>query len=489
MSRAAAVRAGALWSMGAQYAVFAVQFAVSVLISRFFLAPAEMGLFGIALAAAMLVAVLQDFGLTRYIGAATEIGEEELATCFTVSALFAGAVALVILLLARPLAAFYGEPALAPLLAILAATYLFVPLGVVPAALIQREMNFRALALVNLGAVAAYAAVALGLAAAGFSAFALAWSLVAQAAVRGLLALGLSGVRLPRPRLAGWRPVVRFGSGASLLYASGAVGIRAPELVLGRLVGLAAVGLYGRAVSLSGQLTTLVAGAVGGVFTPALRQIRDSGEALGPPYLRVVAGYTAVTWPAMAFLSAAAVPLVLMLYGPVWAEAAPLLKWTALAELCFVALPLHMEVPILLGRMRRLLVLNLVDTAVSIALLVLAATWSLEWAAASRLGYGLAWIAIYARFMQGLTGFSWRGMLAVYGKSAVLALATAAPLLLLYRWVAPDAVGFAALLAAALAGAAGWLTAIIVVRHPIRAELHGLAESLAGALRRRAANA
>ena len=200
MSRAAAVRAGALWSMGAQYAVFAVQFAVSVLISRFFLAPAEMGLFGIALAAAMLVAVLQDFGLTRYIGAATEIGEEELATCFTVSALFAGAVALVILLLARPLAAFYGEPALAPLLAILAATYLFVPLGVVPAALIQREMNFRALALVNLGAVAAYAAVALGLAAAGFSAFALAWSLVAQAAVRGLLALGLSGVRLPRPR-------------------------------------------------------------------------------------------------------------------------------------------------------------------------------------------------------------------------------------------------------------------------------------------------
>ena len=39
------VRGAALWSMAAQYASFAITFIVSVLISRFFLGPEEVGLF------------------------------------------------------------------------------------------------------------------------------------------------------------------------------------------------------------------------------------------------------------------------------------------------------------------------------------------------------------------------------------------------------------------------------------------------------------
>ena len=66
-SRGQSVRGAALWSMAAQYASFAITFVTSVLISRFFLGPEEVGLFSIALAAAMLVSVLQDFGITRYV--------------------------------------------------------------------------------------------------------------------------------------------------------------------------------------------------------------------------------------------------------------------------------------------------------------------------------------------------------------------------------------------------------------------------------------
>ena len=43
------VRGAAMWSMAAQYVVFALQFAVSVIIARFFLTPEEVGLFSIAL--------------------------------------------------------------------------------------------------------------------------------------------------------------------------------------------------------------------------------------------------------------------------------------------------------------------------------------------------------------------------------------------------------------------------------------------------------
>ena len=39
------VRRAAIWSLAAQYTTFAVQFAASVIISRFFLLPADVGLF------------------------------------------------------------------------------------------------------------------------------------------------------------------------------------------------------------------------------------------------------------------------------------------------------------------------------------------------------------------------------------------------------------------------------------------------------------
>lgn len=474
------VRGAALWSMSGQYLVFAAQFATNVIIARFFLSPEEVGLFSIALAAAMMVSVLQDFGITRYIAGEPNLSDAQIRTCFSVSILFALGVGLAILALAWPAARFYEDARLLPLLVVVAGSYLLVPFAIVPAALLQRDLDFRSLFYVNVGSAFAQAAVALGLAAAGFSALSLAWAAVAQQAARAIIGQWRSGRRPGFPlSLDGARPILRFGSGASLLYMTGALGTRTPELIIGRLLSIAAVGLWGRAMGLAGHLRQLVSGAVGSVFYPAFARIRDSGEDLAPPYLRVVAGYSATTWPAMAFLAAAATPLVLMLYGERWAAVAPVLVWIGLSEIIFTALPLHMDMPILLGRMRRLLQLNILDTIASIGLLVLACLWSLEWAAASRIGYALAWFAIYAGFMRGLVGFRWRDMLGVYAKSMAATLATVAPLLLIYwGWKGPAETGFLELAAAALLGCLAWLLVIFLVRHPIRHEVTGMLEMM-----------
>lgn len=480
------VRGAALWAMGAQYIVFAVQFAVSVIISRFFLSPAEVGLFSIALSAAMMVSILQDFGITRYIAGQPDLDAEQIRTCFTVSLLFALGIGLVILALAWPVARFYGDPRLLPVLAAVAASYLLAPFGIVPSALLQREMDFRSVFLVNVGAVIAWAAAALGFAATGWSAMSLAWATIAQQGARALIGLWRSGHR-PSLKLSfsAARPILRFGGGASLLYTSGSIGTRSPELIIGRLLSFEAVGLFGRATGLAGQLRTLVAGAVGGVFYPAFARLRDSGADLSGPYLRVVSGLTATVWPAMAFLAAASVPLVLMLFGPVWAGVAPLLVWIALSEMIFVGLPLAMELPILLGRMRTLLALNLLDTAASITMLVLGAHYGLEWAAASRIAYGLLWFGIYARLMHGLARFRWRSMLLIYLQSAAVSLATALPLLIFYWQIgAPETLGFAALAAAAAMGVLCWLACMFLVRHPARHEVIGFLETAWSALPR-----
>ena len=154
---------------------------------------------------------------------------------------------------------------------------------------------------------------------------------------------------------------------------------------------------------------------------------------------------------------------------------APLLAWIAIGQIFFAALPLHVELPILLGKIRRLVVLNVFDTVASIGLLLLGAMVGLEAAAASRIGYGAIWFLLYVGLIRRLTGFAWRGMAIVYLQSLIATLATVAPLLAVYRWVAaPDAVGLMLLAGAAVAGVLAWLVVVYALRHPIRLEINAI---------------
>jgi O-antigen/teichoic acid export membrane protein len=318
-----------------------------------------------------------------------------------------------------------------------------------------------------------------GLAAAGESSFALAWAALAMALARGLTAQALRPV-LPWPmRIDGLRTVVDFGMRSSVLYLTGALGTRTPDLIVGKALGTFAVGLYSRAASLSDQFRLLISGAIGSVFYPAFARLRDRGEPLGPAYLRVCAGYSAVVWPGMAALALAAEPVTRLLFGEAWVGAAPALAMIALAEIMLIALPLVSDLPILLGKLSRLLAFNIADTALSIALLIAGCRWGVEGAAASRLVYAFAWLLLYWRFMHGLVRFDARALARLYGKSALVTLAAIAPLGLTYLVVAgPAAIGFATLSAAASAGAITWGVAMLAVRHPARDDLVQLVATL-----------
>lgn len=474
------VRTAAVWAMAGQYGSFAMQFVTSVIISRFFLAPDEVGLFSIALAAAMLAAVLQDFGLSRYISGLPELTPDEINRCSSVAFIFSLLISGVIAALAWPLAAFYKQPDLAPLLVIIAGSYLFLPLSVVPMALMARRMRFGGHFAVNVGGAVVHGSVALLLAWAGLSSFALAWGTLALGLGRGLIAQALAPARIFPLRLDGLKPVLTFGGKASALYFVGALGWRSPDLVVGRIVDLFSVGLFSRATSLAEQFRVLIAGAIGGVFYPAFARIRDSGEPLAPAYLRVVAGYTAVVWPGMAGLALAAWPLVMLLYGKVWIDTAPLLSLIAVQAALLMALPLVTDLPILLGRMNRLLVLNTIETVASVGLLIAGSLWAGVWgAAASRLVYAGCYMVIYLAFMRDLVGFAWRDWLAILGQSLVATLAALAPLALVYTfWMGPEDISLPVLAGATLAGGLCWLAALILTRHPALADMRHMAAPL-----------
>ncbi|MEO7553716.1 MAG: oligosaccharide flippase family protein [Alteraurantiacibacter sp.] len=473
------IRRAALWSLAAQYASFAIQFATSVVISRLFLLPADVGLFSIALAAAMVVSIFQDMGISRFVTGQPAMREDHVRDYAAVAVGIGWAVAAVVALAAVPLERFYGEAGLATLVLIIAAAYVAIPLGIVPAALLTRRMDFKALFFANAGSALVGGGVAVATAAAGAGPASLAWGMLATAVVK--LALVQRGApvlpRWPRDH-AVVRPMLGFGGATFILSLSGSLGLRSQDLIVGRLLGMAATGLFTRAGALAGQMSMLVVGAINAVFYPAFARKRDAGEPLAAPYLHLVACNTALQWPAAVGLALAAEPVVYLLYGPNWMDVAPLLRWTALAEIFFVAIPLQMDIPILLGRIKTLVWVNLIDTALTVALLATFCLWGVEAAALSRIATGALWFAIYAVLLCRLLELPIGAAALTYAKSGMCALAAGLPLALArwFGWFGDD-IGFVPLVGLVAAGGLCWLATLPLVRHPFWGEVQlGLAQ-------------
>lgn len=458
----------AIWAMAGQYVSFVIMFATSVIISRYFLGPEEVGLFSIALAAALLLAVLQDFGLTRYIAGLPMLDAHEVNRCSSVALAFSSLVAILIVASAWPMAALYDMPDLAPLLLIIAGSYIFVPLSVVPMALMGRSMRFSGHFAVNVGGAAVHGIVALALAAMDFSAFSLAWATLASAAAKGVISQMLQPASPWPLKLDGIKPILGFGSKTSALYVTGALGTRTPDMVIGMLVDLVAVGLFSRATSLAGQFRMLIAGAIGSVFYPAFARIRDRGESLGPAYLRVCAGYSALVLPGMAVLAVASQPIVLMLFGQEWAGTAPLLSMVAIQSGLMICLPMVTELPILVGRINQLLKLNVLETIFSVALLVAGSLYAGAWgAAASRIAYAAAFFLIYMPFISDVVKFRIRDWFALMARSLIVTCATILPLVLTFVFYqAPQDVSIVTLALNGIACGILWVVSLFAVRHP-----------------------
>lgn len=467
------VRKAAVWAMADQYTAFIIQFATSIVMARLFISPDQLGVFSIAFAAVSLLSFLQDFGTDRYISGEPDLTENKLRASYTLSLTVGWGIALGCVALAWPLASFYKNPALLPITLIIAGSYFLVPFAVVPQALRHRVLDFRSNAIIGISAALANAAISLYLGWRGYGALALAWGAFAQQAARALSAQWLQGWLAPWPlRFGNMRTLLDFGGTNTALVVSMMVVARAPELLIGRMLGAAPVGLFARATGLAVQLQMLLSGAVSAVFYPAFARVRDRGEDLGAPYLKVVAAYTAISWPAMAGLAMLAEPTINFLYGPIWIGAAPLLLWIALAQMCFIAFPLTADMPILLGHRPELIVRTLADAVIAVGLLVLAAPYGLKAVAISRLIHGALWLGNFGPFLKRIVGFSWQDLLGIFARSGLITVAAIVPGLLLYQfWNQPADAGFLQIMAAAGGGIFCWLGAMVLLRHPTLHEI------------------
>lgn len=324
---------GAAFTLGAQAARIILQLLSVVILARI-LSPHDYGLLAIVMVAVGLGEIFRDFGLTSASVQSPTLSQGQRDNLFWINTLIGVGLTAVMFGLSWAIGAITAKPELVGMTQWLSLMFLFNGLATQHRAMLMRELRLRPLAVVDVASasIALIAAIIAAVNGAGY------WALVTQQLVTGaalLLGVLLAGRWLPRrySRADSVRQLITFGWN---LVATNLVSYTAKQIdtiLISARFGTAPLGLYNRAFQL--------------VMTP-LGQARSPLQSVALPVLSRVQQdqprfetYVVAAQLALGYLFGIPLALVAGLSGPVvavmlgsrWLEAAPLLQMFAIAGL------------------------------------------------------------------------------------------------------------------------------------------------------------
>ncbi len=371
----AAARRGVVWSTLAYASTKVLSLVTTAVLARL-LVPGDFGVLAAVLVFVAFVELGGDLGMRATVIYEQERGiSDRVHVAFTLNLALIGVLTVAALALAPLIAGFFGLEHEVWLFRLGVLALPLRALGNVSDALLLRELAFRRRMIPEIGSSIVKATVSIALALTGAGAEALVIGLLAGTATWSTLQLALTGYR---PRLRFDRAVARsmagYGVGASLLEVAAVIANSVDQIVVGRVLGERALGLYSVAYKIPELGISAVGWNVSQVAFPALSRKRtdDAGD-LGRATLKLLRLQALFAVPVATGTAVLAGPLIVNVFGEKWASGAGVLAAAAtMAAGQGIAFPIG-DLFKAVGRQRRLVMLNVVLLPVLIAGVILAA--------------------------------------------------------------------------------------------------------------------
>jgi O-antigen/teichoic acid export membrane protein len=290
------------------------------------LTPRDFGVFALALAFTSFAVLFADLG----IGAALIRSDERpatvvLETIFGFQILVTGVIAVVIALVAWP----FGE--IGKVTAVMAASLPLAAFRTPGAVVLERELEYRPLAKVEVGEALTYYGWSIVTVAGGWGVWGLATGAIARSLAGAVMMTLVAPVGLLRPRLSftRLRGLIRFGA----WYQAGAVVTALRDqgfnIATGAIGGVSVLGIWSLASRLL-QVPLLLFGSLWRVSYPAFSRLLAAGEEARSLIERGLAVLAIWTGALLAVLVACSPALVPVVFGSQWEAAIDVLPFASL---------------------------------------------------------------------------------------------------------------------------------------------------------------
>lgn len=382
---------GLRWSLAGTLVTKAGSFAMGLVLARL-LAPADFGVYAIAIAATAVLMHINDVGLITATVQWRGKLEEMAPTAATMAVAFATAIYGIFYLAAPLFASAAGDAHATPVVRLLALIIVIDGITAVRSGALMRNFQQGRLTAANAVGLVANAAVAITLALGGAGAFSFAWGQVAGSFVTGILVfiLGRVPMRYGLDRAIA-RRLLRFGMPLAASLGVESVVTNIQFAVIGHLTGATEVGYFLLAFNVASWAQTILGQAIRYVSVAGFSRLSEhDDEALSHGVQRSMPLMVLVVAPIVALTSVLATPLIALLYGNRWAPAAAVLHILVGLTLVRMVTGLAMDALMGAGATRAALWLNLGWALVLIPVLWWATQQAgIEGAAVAQTGVGV----------------------------------------------------------------------------------------------------
>jgi O-antigen/teichoic acid export membrane protein len=326
---------GALVSMFGQVATFILRIGSMVVLARL-LDPHDFGVVGMVTACTGFLGLFRDAGLSMATIQRVSVSRAQISTLFWINVLVGVILSVLCAAMAPILTHFYNEPRLLWVTIVIGGGFLFNGATAQHRAILQRNMRFAVLTLVDILALIFSLAVGVAMAMTGFGYWALVGMTVALPAA-SLVGVWVASGWIPGPpeRRTGVRSMLRYGGTVTLNNLIVYIAYNADKVLLGRYWGAATLGIYGRAYQLVSMPNDSLSSTIALVAFPALSRLQNDPPRLKSYFLKGYGLFLSLVVPITMGCALFAEDIIRVFLGPKWGEATPVFRLLAPTILTF----------------------------------------------------------------------------------------------------------------------------------------------------------
>lgn len=289
----------------------------------------QFGLLTVSLVIIALADTLSDFGIANSIIQRKEISHLELTTLYWLNVGLGLVVCVAVFLLSDLIGDVLNNPDLAPLIKTLSLAFVVIPHGQQFRALMQKELEFNKIGMIETSAV--LAGFTFTVVSAHFWPLAMTAILgyLVNSAVRTLL-FGYFGRKIYRPglhfSLASVAPNLRFGAWLTADSIINYLNTNLSTLVLARILGAGVAGGYNLAYNVAVVPPMKLNPIITRVLFPAFAKIQDDTEKLRVNFYKLLSVVGIINFPALLGLMVVSNNCVPLVFGEKWNSIIPVLQ-------------------------------------------------------------------------------------------------------------------------------------------------------------------
>jgi len=324
----AAGASGVKWT-GAAAAVNAGGAILQILVLARLLAPSDFGLMAAAMVVLGFAQAFADGGVSQALLRSKSDTPEIRSSLYWLNIAVSVCAFVVVMASSSFVENFYGAKGVAEVLRWASVVFLLVPWGLQFQILLQKNLRFRTLAIVQVAATIAGTAVAIASAALQAGALALVWGWVTTLGLQSLACAAIGWRTWPptlRFRRSDLADYLGFGGYQMAQRIANHLASYVDYLIVGLFLGPTALGVYSLAYQLVVRPLVYLNPIIVNVAFPIFAQKQDDNDALGRGYVHVVQILGYIVFPLLVGLGVFAPVIVPLVLGAKWSAAIPVLQ-------------------------------------------------------------------------------------------------------------------------------------------------------------------